>query len=144
MVKIRSWLLSHLPAGLVAQPPEWFLATLCFLSGLVIVAGLGETNSVGKLLWRPVYMGWGISLVLGSIALMSGLSSIQWARGTDIYTMKRVPAYKLGLRLLGLSSLAYAVAILVVVGWAGVVAAAITLAFAATCFIRLLTLGREK
>lgn len=137
---LRHWFLAHLPAGLIAQPAEWFLAALCFLSGLVIVVGLGDTNSVSKLLWEPIYRAWGASLAIGSVALMLGLTSIRWGRPGS-YTVKRIPAYKLGLRLLGLSSACYAVAIAVAGGWNGAVAIAITLAFSATCLIRLQTLG---
>ena len=141
---VRHWLLARLPAGLVVHPAEWWLAVTLFLSGLVIVIGLGTPVSVARLLWHPVYFAWGVCLIVGSTALMSGLSSIQWAAGTDLYTIKRIPAYRLGLRLLGLASVAYAVAIAIVGGWDASVAVALTLAFAAMCFIRLLGLGRDK
>lgn len=144
MGKIQTWLLSHLPAGLIVHPAEWFLAVLCFLSGLTIVSGISKPSSVSSLLWRPIYEGWGAALLIGSIALMAGLTSIRWARGTDLYTIKRVPIYKLGLRLLGLTSSAYAVAVLIVGKWNGTFTAAVTLAFAAMCAIRLLNLGRNQ
>jgi hypothetical protein len=144
MGKTQTWLLSHLPAGLIVHPAEWFLAMLCFLSGITIVTGVSRPGSVAKLLWHPIYEGWGISLLVGSIALIAGLSSIRWARGTDLYTIKRVPIYKLGLRLLGLTSSAYAVAVLIAGRWNGTFSAAVTLAFAAMCAIRLLNLGRNR
>lgn len=144
MSKLSHWLLAHLPASLIVRTELWFLAVLCFLSGLVIVAGISHPDSVVALLWHPVYVAWGICLLIGSIALMAGLSSIKWAPGTDLYIVKRIPIYKLGLRLLGLSSTAYAVAIGYVGRWNGILAVGITAAFAATCLIRLLTLGRKS
>lgn len=141
---MRTWLLARLPAGLIVHPAEWFLAFWCFLAGLIITTGLGKPGSVEKLLYRPVYIGWGVCLIVGSVALMAGLSSITWARGTDLYVIRRIPIYKLGLRLLGLASLSYAVAIGIVGRWNGAVAVALTLAFAAMCGIRLLGLGRGQ
>jgi hypothetical protein len=138
----RQWFLSHLPAALVVRPAEWFLAILCFLSGLAIVIGVSHPEAAAKLLWQPVYYIWGSSLLVGSVALMSGLSSIKWARGTDMYVIHRIPAYRLGLRLLGWTSAAYAVALGVVGHWNAALAISLTLTFSATCLIRLLTLGR--
>lgn len=143
-VRIRTWLLAHLPAGVVARSPEWFLAAALSLSGLAIVTGLSEPPSVEKLLWHPVYYCWGGSLLLGGIAMISGLSSIRWLDGMDRYVITRVAIYALGLRLLGLTSAAYAAAILVVGGWNGLPAACITLAFSAMCGIRLLTIGSGR
>src|SRR5580765_6856655 len=111
MSRMRDWFLSYLPAAIVVRPAEWFLAILCFLSGVSIVSGVSHPGAPEQLLWHPVYYIWGGSLLLGSVALMSGLSSIKWARGTDLYTIRRIPAYRLGLRLLGWTSVAYAIAL---------------------------------
>lgn len=141
---IRIWLLAHLPAGVIARPAEWFLAVLLTLSGITTVTGLSEPPSVEKLLWHPVYYGWGACLLLGGIAMISGLSSAQWIGGTDRYVITRVAIYTLGLRLLGLTSLAYTCAILAAGGWNGIPLACITLAFSAMCGIRLLTIGNGR
>jgi hypothetical protein len=141
---MRQWLLRRLPAGLIVHPAEWFLAVLCFQAGLVIVSGLSRPTSVSTLLWPPIYVAWGICLSSGSIALMVGLSSIRWAPGTDLYTVKRIPAYKLGLRLLGLSSFAYAIGIGFLGHWNNVLSVALSLAFAGMCGVRLLSLGRGR
>jgi len=140
-IRIRTWLLAHLPAGVIARPAEWFLAVLLSLSGLAIVVGLSKPATVTALLWRPAYYAWGACLLLGGAAMIGGLSSTRWIPGTDRYVIIRVAIYQLGLRLLGLSSLAYAIAVLAVGGWNGVLAACITLSFTAMCGIRLLTLG---
>lgn len=144
MIRVRAWLLAHLPAGVIARPSEWFLAIMCALSGVAIVAGVGEPRSIQALLWSPVYYGWGVSLMIGSFALAVGLTSIQWISGNPLaFVITRVPAYRLGLRLLGLSSLAYTVAVIIATGVTQPIAALAPLAFAAMCGVRLLTVGER-
>lgn len=141
--RARIWLLTRLPAGVLHRPFEWFTAVLCVLSGASIVTGAGESSSVERLLYQPLYYAWGGSLLLGGLALVCGLSSIRRAardRRRDAYEVRRVACYKLGLRLLGRASAVYVVAVLVTAGLGGVVAATMTLAFAGTCAVRLLTI----
>lgn len=141
---VRDWLFKHLPAGIVVRPAESFLALLCFLSGLLIVAGVSQPPAAAKLLWHPAYVAWGFSLLVGSIMLIAGLSSITWISLADVYVIKRAPAYRLGLSMLGLASLAYGAAIAITGGWNGALAASMAAAFSASCLIRLLTLGRGR
>lgn len=143
-MRIRVWLLAHLPAGVIARPAEWFLAILLTLSGVTILAGLSDPPSIAALLAPVVYYGWGACMAIGGIAMISGLASARWVSGTDRYIITRVAVYVLGLRLLGLSSLAYALAILFVGGWNGLPAACITLSFTAMCGVRLLTIGSGR
>jgi hypothetical protein len=138
----RDWLVENLPAGLLARPGEWFLAVLCFLSGLTILTGAARPTSVALLLPEPIYVTWGACLVIGSASLACGLSSYQRSPGGWIVT--RVPCYRLGLRLLGLSAGLYAVVVLYVAQLTAVFAAAITLSFAGMCGVRLLTLGNAR
>lgn len=140
--RIGDWLREHLPAGLLARPGEWFLAVLCALSGLTILTGAARPTSVARLLPEPIYLAWGACLVIGSASLACGLSSYHRSPGGWIVT--RVPCYRLGLRLLGLAALLYAVVILYVAQLSSVFAAAITLAFAGMCGVRLLTLGNAR
>lgn len=138
----RDWLIENLPAGLLARPGEWFLAVLCALSGLTILTGAARPTSVARLLPEPIYVAWGACLVIGSASLMCGLSSYHRSPGGWIVT--RVPCYRLGLRLLGLSAALYAVVILYVAQLSAVFAAAVTVAFAGMCGVRLLTLGNAR
>lgn len=138
----RDWLVDHLPAGLLARPGEWFLAVLCALSGLTILTGAARPTSVARLLPTPIYIAWGACLVIGSASLACGLSSYRRSPGGWIVT--RVPCYRLGLRLLGLSALLYAVVILYVAQLTAVFAAAVTIAFSGMCAVRLLTLGNAR
>lgn len=138
----RDWLVDNLPAGLLARPGEWFLAVLCFLSGLTILTGAARPTSVALLLPEPIFIAWGVCLVIGSASLACGLSSYHRSPGGWIVT--RVPCYRLGLRLLGLSAGLYAVVVLYVAQLSAVFAAAITFSFAGMCGVRLLTLGNAR
>lgn len=141
---MRQWFLRRLPAGVIARPAEWFLAIACSLSGLTIITGLGTPSSVHALLWHPVYYAWGATLMLGSLALMCGLTSIHWLNGPDQrYVITRTPCYRFGLRLLSLASLAYVVAVILAAGVNAPMAIFLPLAFAAMCQVRLLTIGEQ-
>lgn len=140
--RLRHWLVEHLPAGLLARPGEWFLASLCCLSGLTILAGGAESTSVARLLPQGVYLAWGACLVTGGVALTCGLSSYRRSPGGWIVT--RVACYRLGLRLLGLASALYAFSMLWVAQFNAVPAASITTAFSGMCGVRLLTLGTRR
>ena len=143
MTRFRLWLVDHLPTGLLARPAECFLALLCLYSGPLIVTGLSRPKSVEQLLPPVVFNLWGGTLVVGGLGLACGLTSY---RRTPVgnWAITRVPCYRLGLRLLGISALLYAVAQLSFGRLDAIPAASITLAFAATCGVRLLTLGHPK
>lgn len=138
--RARLWLLSHLPAGLVARPAEWFLAVFCTFVGASILLGASNPQSVGRMMPEAIYYLWGACLVAGSVALAVGLSSIRWLRIPDQYITTRTEWYRLGLRLLGLAAAIYAVGLIRLAGMDALPAAALTLYFAITCGVRLLTL----
>lgn len=140
--RYRSWLVENLPAGLLARPGEWFLAVLCFLSGLTILTGAARPTSVARVLPEPIYIAWGACLVIGSASLACGLSSYHRSPGGWIVT--RVPCYRLGLRLLGSSAGLYATSALWFAQMNAVFAASVTLAFSGMCGVRLLTLGNVR
>jgi hypothetical protein len=139
----RIWLIRHTPAGLLWHPFEWFIATLCVSSGIAALFGDLEPNSVRDLLPAPFLMAWGVMLVVGAVALASGLSSIR-AVSADRYVVTRVPAYRLGLRLLALVTSVYMGAVLLYAGLVAVGACIIPLAFVLSCGVRLLSLGGRR
>jgi hypothetical protein len=143
LTKFRLWLLDHLPAGVIARPAEWFLAIVCLLSGPSILTGVSEPRSVAALLPREIYTMWGGVLLIGGLGLVCGLSSYRRTPGGH-WTVTRVPCYRLGLRLLGLSALLYAGAQVIFGGWGGVFASSLTFIFAAMCGVRLLTVGQPR
>lgn len=141
--RARLWLLRHLPAGLLWHPFEWFMAGLCVLSGIASLFTPVESNSLQALLPAPFLKLWGGTLLVGAVALASGLSSIRGV-GDDRYVVTRVPAYRLGLRLLGLAVSVYIVALVLYAGWAGALASLVPAAFVAMCGVRLLALGGRR
>jgi hypothetical protein len=139
---LADWLREHLPAGLLARPGEWFLAVLCALSGITILTGAARFTSVARLLPAGIYLAWGACLVIGGAGLACGLTSYRRSPGGWIVT--RVPCYRLGLRLLGLTSGLYSVTLLWVGHWNAVPAASLTTAFAGMCWVRLLSIGSRE
>lgn len=138
--RARLWLIRHLPSGMIYHPAEWLFASLCAISGVRVVFWGAESASLEALLPPPLYFVWGLMLTIGAIAHMSGLLSIR-AVGSDRYVVTRVPAYRLGLRLLGASTSMYAAALMIYAGQAGLLAAVFPLAFSGMCGLRLLALG---
>lgn len=141
--RIRIWLTTHLPAGLLWHPFEWFVAVLCVISGTVALVWHVDSASLDALLPHPFLKVWGAALLVGAVALMRGLSSIR-ALSADRYVVTRVPAYRLGLRLLGLAVSVYIAALITFAGWSGVLASVVPAAFVAMCSIRLLSLGGRR
>lgn len=137
---LRVWLYHHIPAGLLWHPAEWFLSFLCALSGTLTLTVGVRSNTLEQLLPETPYRVWGGLLIVGAVALGRGLSSIRWAPGNR-YFVTRVAAYRLGLRLLGLSVALYIAALYVYAGTAGFIASIVPLAFVGMCLLRLIALG---
>ena len=140
---IRIWLITRMPAGLLWHPFEWFVAVLCVISGTASLVWRVDSASLDALLPHPFLKVWGAALLIGAVALMRGLSSIH-AVSADRYVVTRVPAYRLGLRLLGLAVSVYIAALVGYAGWSGVIASVVPAAFVAMCGIRLLSLGGRR
>lgn len=137
---VRVWLYHRLPPGVLWHPAEWFLSFLCALSGVVTLSTPVRSNTLESLLPETPYRIWGAFLVLGAFALARGLSSIRWL-DFERYVITRVPAYRLGLRLLGIAVAVYVAALFIFAGLAGFVASVVPLAFVGMCVVRLISLG---
>lgn len=142
-ISARIWLLRRIPAGFLWHPFEWFVAILCVASGLATLFGGAEPDSMRTLLPDPFLKAWGVMLMVGALALVSGLSSIQ-AVSADRYVVTRVPSYRLGLRLLAITTTVYIGAIVVYVGTPALPASVIPAAFVLMCGVRLLALGGRR
>ena len=141
--RLRVWMLRHTPASLLWHPFEWFMAGLCSVSGFAFLLQPAEEASLEALLPGPFLKAWGVALLVGALALARGLSSIR-SVSADRYVVTRVPAYKLGLRLLGVAVSIYIAALVLYTGPAGIRAAVIPTAFVAMCAVRLLALGGRR
>jgi hypothetical protein len=138
---MRLWLIAHLPDPLLARPFEFFVAFLCVLSGATSLFEVSESEAVASTLEPWVSRAWSAALLLGGTALMAGLISIRMT-ATGMHVVTRVPAYRLGLRLLLVASLVYAGSLLHYIGPTFEVVPLI--AFAGMCGIRLVTLGGRR
>ena len=137
---IRVRLYHHIPAGLLWHPGEWLLACMCVFSGVVTVTTGVRSDSLAQLLPEVPYRIYGAVLIVGALALASGLASIRWVK-FERYVVTRVPAYRLGLRLLGLNVGLYVIALYVYAGWKGLPASILPVAFVGMCALRLIALG---
>jgi hypothetical protein len=140
----RVWLIDHLPAGVLERPAEWFLALLSIISGAGGLFGPVEQASLDALLPAFLHRGWNLALVVGGIALISGLSSIRYIPDRRGYAITRLPGYRLGCRLLGIASYVYAGGLLWTARFDGFFPAMVVLVFGLVFTVRLLTLrGRD-
>lgn len=140
----RMWLIGHLPAGVLERPAEWFLGLLSVVSGLGGLFGPVEQASLQALLPHVVHRGWNLALIVGGIALISGLSSIRYVPDQRGYAITRLPGYRLGCRLLGLASYVYAGALLWTSRFDGFFPSMVVLVFGLVFTVRLLALrGRD-
>lgn len=139
----RIWLLKVLPDGLLLHPFEWFVAVLCVFSGIATVFAQVQSSALEATLPLILYRIWGALLVIGGTALLVGVMSI---KGNDHkYVITRVPAYKLGLRLLAISTSVYCACLIYYAGFgAAVTACVLPVAFILTCGIKLLFLGDTR
>jgi hypothetical protein len=137
---MRLWLYHHLPAGLLWHPAEWFVAFMCAVSGTITLTTGVRSGALEQLLPEIPYRVWGGFLVVGALALASGLSSIR-AVDADRYVITRVAAYRLGLRLLALVVGLYIAAAFLYAGWDGIPAAILPTAFVGMAVVRLIRLG---
>lgn len=135
--RMRRRVLHALPEGFVARPEAAFLAILCLGSGIPTALGFTQSRALYELLPMGVLNAWGVALIVGSLAVLSGILSIQIRDGYEI--IKRTAAYRLGLRLLGLSSVVYGLAVVAVGGAAGLLPAGWIWSFAAAMWVRLAT-----
>lgn len=143
--RARIWLIKRLPAGVLERPAEWFLSLLSIVSGIGGLIGPVEQASLAALLPEFLHRGWNLALVLGGVAMLSGLSSIRYLPDRMGYAITRLAGYRLGCRLLGLASYVYAGALLWVSGFDAFFPAMGVLVFGLVFTVRLLTLaGREQ
>lgn len=138
---LRVWLYHHLPPGLLWHPGEWLLAFMCANAGIVTLVTPVRSGSLEQLLPESAYRTWGALLVIGAFALARGLSSIRQL-DFERYVVTRVPAYRLGLRLLGFSVALFVAALYIYAGFvASFVASIVPMAFVGMCVLRLISLG---
>jgi hypothetical protein len=127
-------LVARLPVWARTQPLDCMFALLGLPSGVLSLLGVVRSRAMEELLpWWATRL-WAVCLLVGCVAWLAGASSVRERDGLVVAT--RLPAWMLGLHLLSLACAVYAVAIIVVGGWAGVLAAYPLVVAAAGTYIR--------
>jgi hypothetical protein len=137
----QRWAIRHLPASLVARPGEWLIAVLCGTSGLAVITRTSHSLALENVLRDWGYYLWAGCLMAGCLFMVCGLTSIRWLQAPIRYELTRPACYKFGLRLLGLGSFTYGLALLINSGWNALFPACLAVIFAGFCTIRLLTVA---
>jgi hypothetical protein len=137
----QRWAIQHLPASLIARPGEWLIAVLCGTSGLAVITRTSHSPAVESVLPDWGYYLWATCLIAGCVFMACGLTSIRWLQAPLRYELTRPACYKFGLRLLGLGSLTYGLALVGNSGWNGLFPTCLAFMFSGFCAIRLLTVA---
>lgn len=123
-----------IPEGLRLQPFEIFSGILCAFSGFSILIGASSSRGLERLLpgWYTIL--WGVTLLLGGLALSWGAASARRIEGKLI--VRQVAFYRAGLRLLGATTLIYAVVLILAFGLLAFVPASLSAMFSIACYLR--------
>lgn len=116
------------------DPRAIFILALCVVSGTPLMLGAVEPGSMDALITPLIVRLWGISLVLGALVTLAGMS---WRR-----SIMGVLLEQMGSVAVGGCSLFYAVAIMLEAGWSGLVAAGIVTGWGLSCLFRWYQLER--
>ncbi|RCG19126.1 hypothetical protein DQ384_38260 [Sphaerisporangium album] len=114
-------LVLRLPAWVRTQPMDTMFAVMGLPSAVATLCNLTSSRALDTLLpWWATRL-WAVCLLVGCAAWLTGLASVREHEGRLVVT--RLPVLALGLQLLSITCLVYAVAIIAVAGWDGVLAA---------------------
>ncbi|MEU8379789.1 hypothetical protein [Streptosporangium sp. NPDC048865] len=136
-------LVRHLPLWVRRQPTDAFLTLLGLSSGIALLVGPATSRALETVLPAWGRLLWGLCQVLGCAAWLAGLISIREQEDGQLI-ITRLPMLILGLQLLAPAALVYGVSIILLSGWAGVLAAWLPLAAAAMTYLRRLDLVRQE
>jgi len=127
-------LVRRLPVWARTQPLDCMFALLGLVPAALSLIGVVRFKALEQLLpWWATRL-WPVCLLVGCIAWLAGASSVREHEGQLVAT--RLPAWMLGLHLLSLACAVYGVAIIVIGGWAGVLAAYPLIVATAGTYIR--------
>lgn len=132
--------MARLPVWVRTQPIDATFALLGIPSGLTLLVGPARSRALEAVLPHWATYLWAMSLVLGCLAWLAGLTSVRMRDGRLVIT--RLPVLLLGLQILSPAALVYGLTIILVGGWAGVLAAWPLFVVAAATFIRRVELQR--
>lgn len=134
----QNQLVRRLPVWVRTAPLD---ATFCVLGipgAALAVAGVVQSQSLDQFLPGWGRLLWSICLFSGCVLWLAGLTSIKENNGH--MTVTRMPILIFGLYLTSLAALVYGVALILIAGWSGVLAAWPVLVFAGGTWLRRLDL----
>lgn len=134
--RIQLWVHDRSPYWLRQRAHATFLAALCVFAGLPLITGITESNSLNVFLPGWAVRAWGLSLVVGSLAHLWGITSVHIIDSTEV--IRRPAVYKFGLKVCSIAGLLYVLALFTVAGVArSAIPAALVLAWVASNVMRL-------
>lgn len=141
-MSLQQRLVGRLPVWARTQPIDVMFALLGIPSGVAALSGIARSRALALLLPHWATYLWGVCLVAGCIAYLAGLTSLRERDGHLVIT--RLPVLLFGLQILSPAALVYGVAIIVISGWAGLLAAWPLLVAAIATWIRRVELTRHR
>lgn len=134
-------LLAILPAGVRSHPIETSMCVLGVPTGISILFRLTNSRAL-EVFPPPILSVWAVVWTVGCIAWFVGLVFSDEKENHDV-VITHVPALMLGLWFVTVSALVYGVAVIVVGGTSGVLAAVAPLCIAGGAYIRRIDLRRR-
>lgn len=124
----------RLPLWVRSSPLDVMFVFMGLPSSLVTLLGLTHSSALAELLpWWGIRI-WALALFAGCVAWLVGLTSVQEDEGVRVLT--RLPALILGLHLVSITCLTYAVAVILFAGWFGFLTATLYLVIAGGTWLR--------
>lgn len=131
---ISGRIVRRLPRWVRVSPLDVMFVILGLPSSLAAILGLARSNALADVLpWWGVRL-WSAALFVGCVAWLVGLTSIQENNGVLVLT--RMPTLLLGLHLVSISTATYAVVLILISGWTGLLAAMAYLVVAGGTWLR--------
>lgn len=131
---LSSRVVRKLPTWVRINPLDVMFVCMGIPSSLVSLVGVARSNALTNVLpwWGPKL--WSASLLVGCVAWLVGLTSITENNGVLVLT--RMPSLLLGLHLVSMACLTYAVVVTIAAGWAGLLPSVIYLVVAGGTWLR--------
>jgi hypothetical protein len=129
----------RLPVGLQAFPLDATFVMLGIPSGVLSLIGVSRSRALEGVLPLWAQYAWSVMLLVGCIGWGIGIAT---AKTSGQYTVRitRAPIMIFGLTLVSVTSFVYAVGIILLGGWSGLLAAVPLLTFAGGTYLRRLGL----
>lgn len=131
---LQSRIIRRLPVWVRSNPLDVMFIVILTPSSVLSLAGIAQSNAMAQTLpWWGTKIG-ALMMLVGCVFWAVGITSVHASNG--ILVLSRMPALLLGLHLVSVTTLSYAVLVLTVSGRAGVTVSAYLLAMAGGTWLR--------